>query len=52
MRLSFDEIRFITVVVLILLVGTLVKHYRTTHPRPPVVAPATPPPEPFIPAGY
>ena len=50
MRLSIDEIRFITVIMLILMVGTAVKHYRDTHPRPPVPAPATP--APFEPAGY
>ena len=50
MRLGIDEIRFITVIMLILLVGTAVKHYRDTHPRPPLAAPATP--VPVEPAGY
>ena len=52
MRLSIDEIRFIAVIVLILTVGAAVKHYRTTHPRPPIVAPATPVPFESEPAGY
>ena len=52
MRLSIDEIRFIAIIILIFTVGTVVKHYRTTHPRPPIVAPATPAPVPFEPAGY
>jgi hypothetical protein len=49
-RLTFDEIRLITVILLILLVGTAVKHYRDRHPRP--LAPAATPPPVVEPAGY
>lgn len=52
MRLTFDEIRFITVILLILTTGALVKHYRTQHPRPAAAIPATPAPAPVEPAGY
>jgi hypothetical protein len=49
-RLSADEIRLIAVIILILTVGTAVKHYRANHPVPPLPPPATP--APFEPAGY
>ena len=39
MRMTIDEIRLITFVVLALLVGALAKNHRATHPQVPVSAP-------------
>lgn len=42
MRLTVDEIRLITVILLILTVGAVVKHYRAKHAERAVPSVATP----------
>ena len=51
MRLTTDEIKLLTFILVALLAGAATKYYRTQHPRP---LPATPPPaqSPVSPAGY